>query len=344
MAMPRDYMIETHGLTKVFEVRKTEVGETRWLGRFRHETEQLIAVNKLNLKIGAGELFGLLGPNGAGKTTTIKMLCTLIEPTSGTATINGLDILKDADKVRENIGAILEGERALYWKLTARENLEFFAKIYHVPSKIAKGRIKELLELVELSDRADDTVEKFSKGMKQRLTIAKALIHNAPVLLLDEPTLGLDPKAARQIREVIRGLCEKGHTVILTTHYMEEADQLCDRVGIIDLGEIIALGSPNELKRKVRKTDVIELELQNITDQLAHSVKGLGLTKNVAVYITDPVTSSGVLRVHTHDARALIPGLIEQVHDSGAKIMFMRMSEPTLEDVFISLTGRKIRD
>jgi len=217
------------------------------------------AVDGVSLQIEQGEIFGLLGPNGAGKTTTIRMLCTLLEPTSGTARVNGFDVIKQANQVRQSLGTVLLGERSIYWKLTGRENLEYFAALFHVPPQIARKRIDMLLERMELTARSGELVEKYSSGMKQRIAIAKALLANPPILLLDEPTLGLDPQAARKLREIIKELKEEGHTILLTTHYMEEADQLSDRIGIIDQGKIISLDTPSRLKETIGQKDVIRL-------------------------------------------------------------------------------------
>ncbi|MCL5994943.1 MAG: ATP-binding cassette domain-containing protein [Chloroflexi bacterium] len=224
-------------------------------------TSNIAAVDGVSLGIRHGEIFGLLGPNGAGKSTTIRMLCTLLEPTSGTACVNGYDVTRQPNQVRQNLGTVLAGERSIYWKLTARENLEYFAALYHIPPNVAKQRIKDLLERMELTARADDLVEKFSTGMKQRVAISKALVANPPILLLDEPTLGLDPQAARNLRELIAQLKQEGHTILLTTHYMEEADQLSDRIGIIDQGKIVALDTPQRLKQRIEQKDVIRLEI-----------------------------------------------------------------------------------
>ncbi|MCA9145430.1 MAG: ABC transporter ATP-binding protein, partial [Planctomycetales bacterium] len=191
----------------------------------------MFAIRDIDLQLNQGDLFGFIGPNGAGKTTTIKMLCTLLEPTAGTATVCGFDVVQQADRVRQQLGAVLTGERSIYWKLTGRENLQYFAALYHLPPAVAQQQIAELLARFDLAKRADELVEKYSTGMKQRIAIAKALLAKPPVILLDEPTLGLDPQAARNLRELIRELKADGHTILLTTHYMEEADQLSDRIG-----------------------------------------------------------------------------------------------------------------
>jgi ABC-2 type transport system ATP-binding protein len=223
----------------------------RW-PRFRREPKTLFtAVDGVSLQIERGEIFGLLGPNGAGKSTTIRMLCTLLEPTSGTARVNGYDIVKQANDVRRSLGTVLAGERSIYWKLSGRENLEYFAALYHIPPAVAKKRVEELIERMEIKERANELVEKYSTGMRQRIAISKALLARPPILLLDEPTLGLDPQAARNLRELILDLQKEGHTILLTTHYMEEADLLSDRIGIIDTGKIIALDTPEGLKQRI---------------------------------------------------------------------------------------------
>ncbi|KPV47830.1 ABC transporter ATP-binding protein, partial [Kouleothrix aurantiaca] len=216
-----------------------------------------------------------LGPNGAGKTTTLRMLSTLLQPSAGRATINGYDLASQPDMVRRNLGAVLTGERSIYWKLTGRENLEYFAALYHLPPDVARRRVAELLERLGLANRANDAVEGYSSGMKQRIAIAKALLASPPVVLLDEPTVGLDPQSARNLRELILEIKGEGRTVLLTTHYMEEADLLCDRVGIIDLGKIIALDTPAALKRSIRQLDVMQLEVEAFDEALLPGLEAL---------------------------------------------------------------------
>ncbi len=240
-----EHAVELEGLTKRFAARRVVPNG----GGPRSAREEITAVDAVTLRIRRGELFGLLGPNGAGKTTTIRLLCTLLVPTAGTARVWGCDVVRQPQDVRRHIGVILAGERSVYWRLTGRENLEYSAALYQVPGDVARRRIPMLLDLVELTPRADDLVERYSTGMRQRLVLIKAMLHDPPVLLLDEPTTGLDPQAARIIRDLIRRLHrDDGKTIILTTHDMEEADQLCERVGIIDQGRIIALDAPQALK------------------------------------------------------------------------------------------------
>ena len=307
------------------------------------EAQFFTAVDGVSLQIKQGEVFGLLGPNGAGKSTTIRMLCTLLEPTGGTARVNGYDILKESNQVRQSLGIVLAGERSIYWKLTARENLEYFAALYHVPPALAKQRAKDLLERMELTARADDLVEKFSTGMKQRVAISKALIVNPPILLLDEPTLGLDPQAARQVRELVTELKAQGHTILLTTHYMEEADQLSDRIGIIDQGKIIALDTPTMLKERIQQKDIIRLEISGWHDDLAQRLESVPGVENM---VTRRLGEESLMEVNLHaeNSRAVLPGLLERVNYNGTRLVNMNIVRPTLEDVFINLTGKALRD
>jgi ABC-2 type transport system ATP-binding protein len=307
------------------------------------ELTYLSAVDGVSLQIRQGEIFGLLGPNGAGKSTTIRMLCTLLEPTSGTARVNGFDIVKQATQVRQNLGTVLAGERSIYWKLTARENLEYFAALYHLPPDVARRRTKELLDRMELTNRADDLVEKFSTGMRQRVAIAKSLVADPPILLLDEPTLGLDPQAARNLRELIANLRDEGHTILLTTHYMEEADLLSDRIGIIDQGKIIALDTPSALKERIEQKDVIRLEVAGWHEDMAQKLETLpGVEKLIAHRMGDESTYE--VSLHAESARAVLPGVIDKINYNGTRLVNMNILRPSLEDVFINLTGKALRD
>ncbi len=253
-AAPSPAAWATPAISAVGLVKEFERGRRTLLQRIRREPDRrqrFRAVAGVDLEVRRGEIFGLLGPNGAGKTTTMRMLATLLEPTEGSARVLGLDVVTQAREVRRRMGAVLSGERSLYWKLTGRENLDYFAALYHVPRQLTRERIVAALAAVQLTDRADDYVERYSTGMRQRLVLARALLPDPELLLLDEPTVGLDPQAARDLRERVVRLRDTGRTILLTTHYMEEADQLCDRVAIIDHGRIVALDRPSELKRVV---------------------------------------------------------------------------------------------
>lgn len=328
--------VEVQSLSKIFETKEGPL--------FRKVPRSLVAVDAISFSVPKGEIFGLLGPNGAGKTTTIKMLCTLITPSSGDGLVNGFSVMKDQQKVRENLGVMLTGERTLYWKLTGRENLEYFAALYHMEQSYAKKRIEELLDLVGLKEREGTLVENYSTGMRIRLSFVKALLNEAPVLLFDEPTASLDPQSSRLIRDIIRGLKEKGHAIILTTHNMEEADLLSDRVAIIDHGKIVLLGSPAELKEKVKSSDIIEIEARNISDRVAETLESFSEVSKVVVTTVDPSGEKGMLRVHVEKGKEVLPKILEFLVRKQTTITKVSFIEPTLEDVFIAETGRSLRD
>lgn len=338
-------IVEVNNLAKHYRRSKVKEGIPAWKQFLpsSKEVDQFVAVAGVSFAIRQGEIFGLLGPNGAGKTTTIKMLSTLLEPTSGNATVCGYDVSRQSDLVRQHLGAVLTGERSIYWKLSGRENLNYFAALYHIPAAAAKQRIDELLARFDLSKRADELVERYSSGMKQRIAIAKALLAKPPVILLDEPTIGLDPQAARNLRELILELKNDGHTVLLTTHYMEEADQLSDRIGIIDQGKIIALDTPAVLKQSIHQLDVMQLEIEDFDPAMTPGLTALPTVENIA---TRHLESDGAWSValHTTDSRGILPQLINLVSAKDGRIRHMQIAQPTLEDVFISLTGKQLRE
>ena len=292
--------------------------------------KNLIAVNQVSFKVNEGEIFGFLGPNGAGKTTTINMLCTLLSPTSGRAVLNGYDVTKERNKVRQCIGLVFQDPSLDDW-LTAKENLEFHALIYNIESKAAKRRIDQILKIVELSDRKNDLVLNFSGGMKRRLEIARGLIHYPRVLFLDEPTLGLDPQTRNRIWEYIRDLLKREKiTIFLTTHYMDEAEN-CNRIAIIDRGKIIAMDTPENLKKEVRG-DIITVETtdnKSLTNEIENRYG-----KKVFFY-------DNKIQFEIDDSERFIPQFIRE---SKEDILSISARKPTLDDVFLSLTGRKIRD
>jgi ABC-2 type transport system ATP-binding protein len=342
----RPGIVEVRDLRKTFvkRVAKNDLPSWRkWLPFQGRTTETYTAVSGISFAINEGEIFGLLGPNGAGKTTTIRMLCTLLEPSSGSATINGHDIVRQANLVRQNLGAVLTGERSIYWKLSGRENLEYFAALYHIPPEIARRRVSELLERLDLANRADELVERYSSGMKQRIAIAKALLASPPVLLLDEPTIGLDPQSARNLRELISEIKSEGRTILLTTHYMEEADLLCDRVGIIDLGQIIALDTPANLKKSIKQLDIVQIEIENFDPALTEALHQLPTVRHAATRYND-AERVWSLALHAEDSRSLLPRLIELIGSRDGQIRHLAVAQPSLEDVFISLTGKQLRD
>ena len=331
--------VETKDLVKVFERGRRTIWQR--LRREPDRRERFSAVDGIDLRVETGEIFGVLGPNGAGKTTTMKMLATLLIPTSGSIRVLGIDPLERPRDVRARLGAMLSGERSLYWKLTARENLEYFAALYHVPPKETRARIERALAAVKLSDRADDYVERYSTGMRQRLALARALLPDPQLVILDEPTVGLDPQAARDLRDRVRELRAQGRTVLLTTHYMEEADQLCDRVAIIDHGRIVALDTPGALKRTIRAEEVVRLEI-GLADDGAAVLERLGRSATVA----RSERHNGTLAVTAHcaSARDFVPAAFDAARSAGATIQHVEVVPVTLEDVFISLTGRALRE
>ncbi|HUK84885.1 MAG TPA: ATP-binding cassette domain-containing protein, partial [Candidatus Acidoferrum sp.] len=293
------------------------------------------AVDKLDITVESGEVFGLLGPNGAGKTTAISMLCTILKPTSGSATVNGFDIVKESNKVRRSIGIVFQ-EPSIDDRLTGKENLYMHANLYGVPASEQKERINRILKLVELEDRADDLLRTYSGGMRRRLEIGRGLIHYPKVLFLDEPTVGLDPQTRDHIWKYIRQLKEaEDITVVLTTHYMDEADRLSDRIAIMDHGKIVVLDSPPKLKETL-EGDVIAVKTNNI-DTLSDLVtKMLGLEKKQIV--------DGVLEITVRNGKALMPRIMELATQNNIYVESILLREPNLEDVFLHYTGKSIRE
>ena len=294
------------------------------------------AVDSISFTVKKGEIFGLLGPNGAGKTTTIKILVTLLKPSDGEAKVAGYDVIKQPNMVRKNIGIVFQ-EPTLDLELTAMENLDFQARLYGIDKKSRKERIEEVLRLVDLQDKADLQVKKFSGGMQRRFEIARGLLHFPKVLFLDEPTLGLDAQTRRKIWDYILEMREKEDvTIILTTHYIEEADRLCDRVAIMDRGKIIALNTPENLKKMVGE-DVISLIVDN-PKGLVNKLNGLELISKKIVKIGEKI------EISVAKGEYMIPEIIETARKAGVKIKAVSLRKPTLEDVFIHLTGREMRE
>jgi ABC-2 type transport system ATP-binding protein len=290
---------------------------------------ELTAVDDLNVQVNEGEVFGLLGPNGAGKTTFINMLSTNIKPTSGTASVNGYDILKSQSNVRKSIGIVFQ-EMTLDETLTGKENLEIHAMLYNMSKSVRKSRINEVLDLVELKDRANSLVKTYSGGMKRRLEIARGLMHYPKVLFLDEPTLGLDPQTRAHVWEYIKTLAKKEKiTVILTTHYMEEADALCNRIAIIDYGKLIALDTPENLKSKLGGSSII-LEVFD-TEKAKELFPDAKVLRN-KVILPAKYTEREIGRVFRIAIKNQLQIYETTIHKS------------SLNDVFISLTGRGIRE
>ncbi|MCX5993727.1 MAG: ATP-binding cassette domain-containing protein [Chloroflexi bacterium] len=312
--MKQLYAIETFALTKRYG--------------------KILALDQLNLKIEPGEVFGLLGPNGAGKTTAISMLCTVNSPTSGTALVNGYDIRKQAGKVRRSIGIVFQ-DPSIDDRLTGRENMMLHATLYDIRSPAAKKRIGQLLDLVGLADRADSPMKTYSGGMRRRLELARGLLHSPRVLFLDEPTLGLDPQTRQHLWSHIEELARRSNiTVILTTHYMEEAERLCSRVGIIDIGRIKVVDTPANLIGEL-KGDVVTVVTNRPADFLAR-IKELNFTHHAEE------TDSSV-RLHLSDAEKKVPMIVELASASQIELKSVSIHKPTLNDVFLHYTGKEIR-
>jgi ABC-2 type transport system ATP-binding protein len=290
----------------------------------------------VSFAIEPGELFGLLGPNGAGKTTTIKMLITLLIPTGGTARVLGLDVVKDAHEVRKRIGYVFGGERGVYERLSGYDNLRYFAELYGVPARLQKQRIEELLELVGLKGREHERAEGYSRGMKQRLHVARGLLHDPEVLFLDEPTIGLDPVGARDLRATIASLTAAGKTILLTTHYMFEADALCDRIAVISKGEIVAEGTPADLKRGVEQGSVVEVEVYGVAEDAIDRVRRLDGVTAVAV---EEREQAQVLVVQSRTELELTSAILG--HLDGGQVGRVSRREPTLEDAYVALVGEE---
>jgi ABC-2 type transport system ATP-binding protein len=294
----------------------------------------LVAVDNISFSIDQGEIFGLLGPNGAGKTTTLSMLATMLEPTSGSATVNGIDITQDADGVRKSIGIVFQ-DQSLDEELTAWENMDFHGRLYRIPAEIRNPRTTELLNLVELYDRRNDIVKTFSGGMRRRLEIARGLLHHPSVLFLDEPTLGLDPQTRNHLWTYIATLAkEKGITIILTTHYMEEADRLCNRVAIIDHGKIIAMDTPERLKDSLGG-DLVSIRSPDPA-AVAEALR--------EPWITRAETHNDEVIVSLRNAEQYVSTIVTLLNERKIPITSLAIHKPTLEDVFLSFTGKTIRE
>jgi ABC-2 type transport system ATP-binding protein len=301
-------------------------------GALRRRSHEIEAVRGVSFAIREGELFGLLGPNGAGKTTTIKMLITLLIPTSGSARVLGHDVVKDARWVRERVGYVFGGDRGLYERLSALDNLRYFAELYGVEPRRQQKRIHELFDLVGLKGREQERVEGYSRGMRQRLHIARGLLHDPPVLFLDEPTIGVDPVGARELRALIASLTDAGKTVLLTTHYMFEADSLCDRIAVIANGEIVAQGTPQQLKAAVEAGSVVEVEVFGIDQPSLERVLAL---EGVRAAVVEEQEQKQLLIVQTAPGLELTHAILSQLN--GTTVGRVSSREPTLEDAYVQL-------
>ena len=321
MAAMSDYAVECDNLSRVY--RSGAI-----IGRGR-EVEALV---DLSIKVPKTSVFGLLGPNGAGKTTTVRILSTLLTPTDGTASVLGYDVVKQAKQVRERIGFILGGDRGLYGRLTGKQNVRYFGALNRLEPKTAGRRADELLERVGLEDAADVLVEQYSRGMKQRLHIARGLLTDPEVIFMDEPTIGLDPIGAQELRQYIPELVNQGKTIFLTTHYMLEADMLCDTIALIDKGKLVALGTPNEIRRNFSRVEIIEVVVNRTRASLAEELSGVDGVRRVET------SAEGVLQKFAvfMDAGADVRQQIQDIVGVDA-IESLVVREPTLEEAYVSI-------
>jgi len=297
----------------------------------------ITAVDNVSFDVMEGEFFGFLGPNGAGKTTLIRMLTTLLKPTSGHATVACCDVAKEPEKVRREIGVVPQAMTSDL-DLTGYENMDIYGRFYGISSKERKERIHNLLEMVGLATRAKDLVAAYSGGMRRRLEVARVLVHRPKILFLDEPTIGLDPQSRHVVWDFLRKLIEGDKmTVFLTTHYMEEAEALCNRVAIIDSGKIIVIGSPAELKAQIPGNDIISLSFENLSEDIIDRIKTLTFVHNVQF-------EDNNIRIYVDNGAMNLPQLIEEVKSFGGKVLSATIHEQSLEDVFIHYTGKSIRE
>jgi ABC-2 type transport system ATP-binding protein len=303
-------------------------------GIVKREKKDVEAVRGVSFGIEQGELFGLLGPNGAGKTTTIKMLITLLLPTSGRASVLGHDVVDAPRDVRRHIGYVFGGDRGLYERLSALDNLRYFAELYSVPPREQRQRIGALLELVGLTGREKERVEGFSRGMRQRLHIARGLLHDPEVLFLDEPTIGIDPVGARELRSTIATLREQGKTILLTTHYMFEADELCNRIAVIRDGQIVAEGTPAALKQRVTAGTVVEVEIFGLPSTTVDRVREVEGVRSVSL---EDRGQAQVMLVQVEPGAEVTSGVLG--HLAGTRVGRVSSREPTLEDAYVELVS-----
>jgi ABC-2 type transport system ATP-binding protein len=327
------------GTVQVRDLAKTYHTKQR-KGIFKAESRAVHALQDVSLDVQPGEIFGLLGPNGAGKTTLIKILTTLLLPTAGEAWINGFHVEREANAVRATVGCMLMGERGLYWKLTGRENLIYFGALYHLNPSDRRKKAQEIIDLLGLGDLADRSVETYSSGQKMKLAFGKALINDAPLLILDEPTNTLDVPSASELRAVVRELNGRGKTIIYTTHIMAEAETLCNRVAIIDHGRLLADGFVYDLKASLGRDTVTRIE-GVISHTAADAVRKLPMVTQATL---SAVEGASQLTVMSSNGKDTLPKLIETLSREGAILQRIAPEEVTLEDVFIAKTGRTLAE
>lgn len=325
-------MIEVTGLGRVFTKRGRKAKRAQQ-GGSAAPGSRIVALEGVNLSVPEGETHGILGPNGAGKTTLVKILSTMLLPTSGRARVAGHDVATEADRVRRRIGIVFGGDHGLYTRITARQNLAFWATMYRVDAGVVKRRSQELLERVGLTDRADEPVEGFSRGMRQRLHLARGLIGDPAVLFLDEPTMGMDPLATRDFRDLVHELKAEGRTILITTHDMAEAEALCDRVSLIDHGTVLVTESTATIGRMLSGHDRIDITLREDQAHLLAELAGLSGVERV-----DKLPEPGTARIHTTSADAN-PVVLRWLLDAGVDAL--RTGRPTLEEVYVHLVGNR---
>ncbi|MBI4732062.1 MAG: ABC transporter ATP-binding protein [Chloroflexi bacterium] len=328
------FAIETETLSRIYKMRGSK--------KEKEIRKELVALDNVNLNVERGELFGLLGPNGAGKTTLIKVLTTLLAPSTGKARVAGFDVVEEARKVRPLINMVSGGESSGYGLLTVRENLWMFSQFYGVPSKVAYQRIDELLKRVGIFDRRHTKSSDLSTGLRQKMNIVRGFMTNPDVLFLDEPTLGLDVGASREVRGLIREWLDedKARTLLLTTHYMVEADELCDRVAIINQGRVLACDTPLALKQRLQKDAIFEVETTPLNGLKAQTIEDLPEVRNATATEHDGGATLELILVE----EGALGGVINVLNQKNVRIMKLNKREPTLEDVFVDLVGKSMAD
>ncbi len=331
--MNTSYAIQTNNLGRIYKLRGP---------RHKNDPREIVALEGVYLEIERGELFGLLGPNGAGKTTLIKILCTLLLPTSGSALVDGLDIVKEAREIRQSISMVSGGETSGYGLLTVEENLWMFARFYGLDNQTARQRIGEMLEVVGLTDRMRTKISDLSTGLRQKMNFVRGFVSDPNVVFLDEPTLGLDVGAAREVRGFIRQWMAEhpDRTILLTTHYMAEADELCDRLAIIDRGRLLALDTPARLKRRLQREAIFHLKVGPLgprpsKEAMIENVPGV---RQVTIGEQNGHTELSLI-LEGEDA---LPGVLAHLTGRGSHLIALEKREPTLEDVFVDLVGRRL--
>src|SRR3954462_9950054 len=322
------------GTGKVARARITPSGMRFGPGSAPPSATDVVALDSLDLDIRAGEFFGLLGPNGAGKTTAIGILTTRILPTFGTATVAGADVVRDSVRVRQTIGVVPQRPNADL-SLNVMENLQFHAAYFGIPTPVATQRAHELLGQLGLSEKVSAKLAELSGGQQQRLMIVRALMHEPDIIFLDEPTVGLDPQARLDLWDILRDLHDRGRTIVMTTHYMDEADRLCDRLAIVDRGKLLALDTPRALQAKAPGGTLLELVLDGDAmpaAEIAETLEGISRVE----------AQDGILRAHSTRGGQMLPALIETAESTGRTVTDIHLLQPSLETLFVSLTGRKL--